>query len=42
MLKKFVMNDWVHVSSGLVLEDGGRTLKWRGDFCWDVHSNAKK
>ena len=23
MLSKSVINDWVHVSSGLVLEDGG-------------------
>ena len=46
MLRKLVINDWVHVSSGLVLEDGGRMVKWHvpvwGDFCREVGSNAKK
>ena len=46
MLKKLVINDWVLVSSGLVLEDGGRMVKWQvpvcGDFCWEVGSNAEK
>ena len=28
MLRKLVINDWVHVFSGLVLEDGGRMVKW--------------
>ena len=27
MLRKLVINDWVHVSSGLVLEDGRRMVK---------------
>ena len=27
MLRKLVINDWVHVSSGLVLEDGRRIVK---------------
>ena len=46
MLRKLVINDWVLVSSGLVLEDGGRMVKWQvsvcGDFCWEVGSNVKK
>ena len=47
MLRKLVFNDWVLVSFGLVLEDGGgRIVKWHvlvcGDFCCEVGSNAKK
>ena len=46
MLRKLVINDWVHVSSGLVLEDGRRIVKshvpvWE-DFCWEVGSNTEK
>ena len=46
MLRKLVINDWVHVSSGLVLEDGRRMVKSdvpvQGGFCWEVGSNAEK
>ena len=28
MLRKLVFNDWVHVSSGIVLEDRGRMVNW--------------
>ena len=28
MLRKLVINDWVHVSSGIVLEDRGRMVNW--------------
>ena len=42
MLRKLVINDWVLVSSRLVLEDGGRMVKWQvpvcGNFCWEVGS----
>ena len=43
---KLVINNWVYVSSGFVLEDGRRMVKsnvpvW-GDFCWEVRSNAEK
>ena len=46
MLRKLVINNWVYVSSGFVLEDGRRMVKsnvpvW-GDFCWEVGSNAEK
>ena len=45
MLSKSVINDWVHVSSGLVLEDGGRMVQWHvpvwENFCREVSSNAK-
>ena len=29
MLRKLVINDWLLVSSGLVLEDGGRMVEGR-------------
>ena len=36
MLRKLVINVWDHVSSGIVLEDRGRMVKWHvpvwGDF----------
>ena len=45
MLSKLVINDWVHVSSGLALKHRGRMLKWNipvsGFFCWEVGSNAE-
>ena len=46
MMMKLVINNWVYVSSGFVLEDGRRMVKsnvpvW-GDFCWEVGSNAEK
>ena len=28
MLRKLIINDWVHVSSELVLEDRERMIKW--------------
>ena len=28
MLRKLIINDWVHVSSGIVLENKGRMVKW--------------
>ena len=34
MLKKLVINDWVLVSSGLVLEDGGEDGKMAGTCLW--------
>ena len=46
MLRKIVINDWVHVSSGIVLEDKGRMVNWHvpvwRDFCWEEGSNAEK
>ena len=46
MLKKSFINDWFHVSSGLVLEDGRRMVKWHvpvwRDFCQEVGSNVEK
>ena len=46
MLRKLVTNDWVHVSSGIVLEDRGRMVNWHvpvwRDFCWEEGSNAEK
>ena len=46
MLRKLIINDWVHVSSGIVLEDRGRMVKWHvpvsGDFCWEVGWNVEK
>ena len=46
MLRKLVISDLVHVSSGLVLKDRWRMIKWYvplwGDFCWEVGSNAEK
>ena len=46
MLRKLVINSWVYVSSGFVLEDGRRIVKsdvpvW-GNFCWEVGSNEEK
>ena len=46
MLRKLVINNWVYVSSGFVLEDGRRIVKsnvpvW-GDFCWEVGLNVEK
>ena len=41
MLRKLI-NDWIHVSSELVLEDGKMACTCLGDFCWEVAvSNAK-
>ena len=46
MLRKLVINDWVHVSSGIVLEDRGRMVNWHvpvwRDFCWEEGPNAEK
>ena len=43
MLRKLVINDWVHMSSELVLEDGKMACTCLGDFCREVGStNAKK
>ena len=44
MLRKLVINDWIHVPSGLVLEDGGGwcvACTCLGGFCWEVGSNAE-
>ena len=44
MLRKLVINNWVHVSSELVLEDGKMSctsLEGEGS-CWEVGSNAGK
>ena len=46
MLRKLVINDEIHVSSELVLEDGGRMVKlhvpvW-GNFCREVRFKCKK
>ena len=39
-------NDWVHMPSGLALEDRGKMVKWHVPvwevFCWEVDSNAEK
>ena len=32
MLRKLIINDWVHVSSGLVLEDGKTVCTCSGGF----------
>ena len=46
MLRKLVINDWVHVSSGIVFEDRGWMVNWHvpvwEDFCWVEVSNADK
>ena len=46
MLRKLVINSWVYVSSGFVLEDGRKMVKSdvpiSGDFCWEVGSNEEK
>ena len=46
MRKKLVINDWVHVYSGLILEDRRRMVIWHvpvwGDFCWNVGSKYGK
>ena len=46
MLRKLVINSWVYMSFGIVLEDGKRMVKsdvpiWE-DFNWEVVSIAKK
>ena len=46
MLRKLVISDCVHVSSGLVLENGGRMAKWHipacGDFCWELKFKCRQ
>ena len=46
MLRKLVINDWIHVTSGLVLGNGERMVKWHvlvwEDFCREVGPNTKK
>ena len=46
MLREFVINEWVHVSSELALENGRRMVKWHvlvwGEFCLELGSNAEK
>ena len=46
MLRDFFINDWVHVSSGLALENRWRMVKWHvlvwGEFCLELGSNAEK
>ena len=46
MLRKLVINDWVHVYSGVILEDRRRMVIWHvpvwGDFCWNVGSKCGK
>ena len=42
MVRKLVINDLVHVSSKLVLEDGNMACTCLGDFCQEVGSNVKK
>ena len=36
MLRKLVINDWIHVSFELVLEHGKMACTCLGDICWEV------
>ena len=42
LMLRTLVNDWIHVSSELVLEDGKMACTCLGDFCWEVGSNVKK
>ena len=46
MLRKLVINDWFHVSSGIVFEDRETMVKWHVPVCrnfyWEEGSNAEK
>ena len=37
MLRKLVINDWFHVSSGIVFEDRERMVKWHVPVCRNVY-----